>query len=43
MDSEINHFESTFGWILVDFGSQNEAKLAPKWDQKLVSTLKDEN
>ena len=25
--------ESIFSWILVDFGSQNGAKLAPKWDQ----------
>ena len=29
--------ESIFGWILVDFGSQNGAKLAPKWDQTSIS------
>ena len=35
--------ESIFGWILVDFGCQNGPKLAPKWDQKTISTLKAEN
>ena len=29
--------ESIFGWILVDFGCQNGAKLAPKWDQTSIS------
>ena len=26
-----------FSWILMDFGSQNGAKLAPKWDQISIS------
>ena len=30
-------------WILVDFGYQNRAMLAPKWDQKSMLTLKAEN
>ena len=29
--------ESIFSWILVDFGSQNGAKLAPKWDRTSMS------
>ena len=29
--------ESIFAWILVDFGCQNGAKLAPKWDQTSIS------
>ena len=29
--------ESIFSWILVDFGYQNGAKLAPKWDQTSMS------
>ena len=29
--------ESIFGWILLDFGNQNGAKLVPKWDQKSIS------
>ena len=28
--------ESIFGWILLDFGCQNGAKLVPKWDQKSI-------
>ena len=32
--------ESIFGWILVDFGYQNRAKLAPEWDQKSMLTPK---
>ena len=35
--------ESIFGWILVDFGYPNRAKLAPRWDQKSMLTLKAEN
>ena len=35
--------ESMFGWILLDFGRKNGAKLAPKSDQKLISTLKAKN
>ena len=30
--------EFIFGPILVDFGSQNRAKLTPKWDQKSMLT-----
>ena len=29
--------ESICAWILVDFGCQNGAKLAPKWDQTSIS------
>ena len=29
--------ESIFSWILMDFGSQNGAKLAPKWDPISIS------
>ena len=29
--------ESIFAWILVDFGCQNGAKLAPQWDQTSIS------
>ena len=29
--------ESIFAWILVDFGCQNGATLAPKWDQTSIS------
>ena len=31
---------SVFGRILVDLGRENEGKLAPKWDQKLMLTSK---
>ena len=31
---------SVFGRILVDFGRENEGKLAPKWDQKSMLTSK---
>ena len=36
-------WRSDFSMILVDFGSQNGAKLAPKSDQKSISTLKAKN
>ena len=35
--------ESAFGWVFVVLGYQSGPKLAPKWDQKSISTLKAEN
>ena len=35
--------ESIFSWILMDFGSQNGAKLAPKWDQTSISQKTQKN